>query len=850
MTKKEDFPIIPISYFTPQLMKNKQYGPGWKPKETDFYKEMFAIRDGEYYDEVDKVRKETDHEKKQEIKGKSLKALSISATIVKHRSIANSTHSGLLNIDIDPKGNPDIDDWPMVRDTIGELPNVVASFLSVSGRGVTFVVKIDPSKHKDTFFSIKDELYDNLLIEIDQGTHDISRLRYVSFDKDAIIKTDFDSISLTLPTEKYLKSKRERKRARTPVVNHEVKDSVELFDAGVEKAEYKFGAFADGHKHYFLVTLAGYCNTYGMDEQHCKDMVINRYSNDTNIDNDELVKPVSFVYSTYKSQHDTADQKETSNRLNDKITGALVTDFVRKGITPKESDLGHIAERYEANIERVREVKDRVIDEYSDEKNQDFAHTPQQAKNKDIAFWIIDDDDKITIDKRMFREFLTSNGVYRYRVTLDRWILICIKENIVTEINKADLKKIVTDYLDSVRRYDVYQYIANNVTKTFSDDWLELIPEADIKFKHDDKESVNVFYKNGFLSITASEMVFKSYSELDGYIWDTQILQRNLTYKKDRGRSDFETFVFNIAGGAISTTIEQKETANKRFLSIGTAIGYLMHDYKNLAYSPAIVFNDEVISDNPEGGTGKGILIKGIKAFKNTVSFDGKTFGFDKSFVYQRVDLDTKIMAFEDVNKNFDFERLFSVLTDGIEVEKKNKGTFYIPFSESPKIIITTNYALRGSGDSNDRRRFEIELARHYRLDYTPLHEFKKLLFEEWTAEEWNDFDLFMSECAQIYLKDGLVKQELVNLPLKRLINNTSQEFIEFIEEYIQVNDPEIMEYYKKPDLFTEFLNENDTFRKWLTNRTFCKWCREYFDFYDIKFKDDAILGAKIFRFL
>src|SRR5690606_26546093 len=128
----------------------------------------------------------------------------------------------------------------------------------------------------------------------------------------------------------------------------------------------------------------------------------------------------------------------------------------------------------------------------------------------------------------------------------------------------------------------------------------------------------------------------------------------------------------------------------KRYFSICSSLGYLMHDYKNLAYCPAVIFNDEVISENPEGGTGKGILIKGIKNFKNTVQFDGKTFNFDKSFVYQRVELDTKVMAFEDVNKYFDFERLFSVITDGIEVEKKNKGTFYIPFKESPKIIITT----------------------------------------------------------------------------------------------------------------------------------------------------------------
>jgi hypothetical protein len=831
-------PLIPISEFKPQLMrKENRYAPGWKPQDTDFYTEMYAIRDGVYYDVVSQIRAEQDPEKRQDLKGRKLKAITISAHVENHRKIENCKHTGLLNIDIDPKENPEVDNWEDLRDMLFEMPEVVSCFLSVSGKGVTFVVKINPEQHKDVFFSIKDELYDNFYISIDKGCHDISRLRYVSFDQNAKIRDDFDSIPVKTPSSAYLENKKNRQRAVTYIEPIEEADSEKAFEAAIRKADAKY-SFSDGFKHFYVACLAGFCNTIGMSESYCRDMVLSRFGAQTDISDEKLLRPVKSIYKLYSSQHNTAIKRNNSNRLNDKITGALVTQFVHKGITPKQSDLSHLAEEFEANIERVREVADRVIEEYSDEKNKDFHNTPAAviaAKNKLVQFWIVDEDDKITLDKRMFKEFLVNNGIYRYRVTIDRWILVQIIDNVVKEINKADLKKIVIDYLESIRRYDIYQYIAQNVTKTFADDYLEFLPETRISFMRDKKDMVTVFYQNGFVEVTSSSILLRPYTELEGYIWDSQILPRAFTYTENPD-CDFKNFIFNVSG---------KDTA--RYQSICSAMGYLMHDYKNGAYSPAIIFNDEVISDNPEGGTGKGILIKGIKNFKNTISFDGKTFGFDKSFVYQRVNLDTKIMAFEDVNKNFDFERLFSVITDGIEVEKKNKGTFYIPFAESPKIIITTNYAIRGDGNSHDRRRFEIELSRHYTKEYTPLDEFGKMLFDEWTDKEWGLFDSFMSECAKFYLGKGMVKQDLIHLPEKRLIASTCQEFYEYMNEWFEENGPEPKGSFSKPMLYNSFIADNQNVKKWCSNKKFYGWCKLYFQFKGIEFEEIRTVNERVF---
>ena len=133
-----------------------------------------------------------------------------------------------------------------------------------------------------------------------------------------------------------------------------------------------------------------------------------------------------------------------------------------------------------------------------------------------------------------------------------------------------------------------------------------------------------------------------------------------------------------------------------------------------------------------------------LSQLKKLVVIDGKSFNFERSFAYQLVSADTQILCFDDVRKHFDFERLFSVVTEGLTLEKKNKDAIKIPFSKSPKITITTNYAIKGAGNSFERRKWELELNQYYTKDYTPMDEFGKLMFGEWDDNEWCQFDIYI----------------------------------------------------------------------------------------------------------
>ena len=265
-----------------------------------------------------------------------------------------------------------------------------------------------------------------------------------------------------------------------------------------------------------------------------------------------------------------------------------------------------------------------------------------------------------------------------------------------------------------------------------------------------------------------------------------------------------------------------------------STIGYLLHGWKNLSYSPATILNDELISDNPEGGTGKGLFMNGLSHMKKLVVIDGKSFNFERSFAYQLVSADTQILCFDDVKKHFDFERLFSVVTEGLTLEKKNKDAIKIPFSKSPKIAITTNYAIKGSGSSFERRKWELELTQYYTKEFTPLVEFGKLMFGEWDDNEWCQFDNFMIQCLQMYLDKGLLKSEFVNLKTRKFSAETSHEFIEWCGAIGGQSNMRLDVYKKiyKNDLYMDFIDENPDYapksKMTVSRNRFNKWLQIY----------------------
>lgn len=464
-----------------------------------------------------------------------------------------------------------------------------------------------------------------------------------------------------------------------------------------------------------------------------------------------------------------------------------------------------------------------------------IAHLAQGRELPNFELYYRNEKNKVEADRINVISFLTTRGYFLYRTSVNKHIYIRIMDNIVCEVGKKDLVDEILNFVHEHENRNIYEAFLANITKFFNDDFLRTLPAKHIIFRKDKKDAMQIYYENCIVKVTGQSITTHPYTELNGYIWESQILQRKFTITPVSETCDFAQFIFNISN---------KE--DKRAVTICTALGFMLHNFKNPAFCPAIILNDEVISDNPEGGTGKGILIKAVEQFVTTATEEGKTFSFDKNFVYQKVNSDTKLLFFQDVNKSFDFERLFSVLTDGISIEKKGRDAVYIPFTDSPKIAITTNYAMKGSGNSHERRRFEIEISQYYNKKRNPLSEFGRMMFTEWDEPEMLQFDNYMIGCCQLYLKQGLVAQELINLPEKRLMAETSHDFLEFMED-------RELEKVSKQDFYNQFVSEYPHYLKnrYFTKQLLTKWLRIYAQYngYHLPEKDYIYQSVRYYTF-
>lgn len=450
------------------------------------------------------------------------------------------------------------------------------------------------------------------------------------------------------------------------------------------------------------------------------------------------------------------------------------------------------------------------------------------------TFWNIVEDGKgekakkkIVFSLEKYLNWIQDQGFFKKDNGGGNFILVRIVDNVVSEVYKHTMSYFILTYLrslpfefDGIFRSSIINWYGNNYRKMVSEAVFDLLETRNIDFYRDNMATAKVFFENTVVCIDKDGIKMVPYSKFDGVIWQDQIIKRKVKLSEFEELGDFERFLANIFG-----------SDKKNLTSVMTAIGYLLHNYKPTSYAPAIVLNDKVISDNPDGGTGKGIFAKAIGHFKNGVMLDGKSFDFNKSFVFQRVEHFTDLIVFDDVKQDFNFEKLFSVITEGITVEKKNKGEFFIPFEHSPKILITTNYALKGQGNSIERRKLDFELEQYYTKEYTPYDEFNKMFFSEWTEGEWSMFDNFMLKCIQRYLKSGLLMPMNENLAEKRLMANTNEGFVDFMDNYGKSG-----KIVLKNSLLIDFITATNL--RSITSNRLTKWIKEYCDFHKIPVKD------------
>jgi hypothetical protein len=758
--------------------------------DTPFFRDVHIILDrikdgaGATKELVKKIRLEKRKPERQELK-KQLPAICFSGTFNKRTDASLLEHSGLICLDFD--GYLKQKELLQDKESLSKNKYVFSVFISPSGNGLKVLVKIPADAESHTLYFNSLEKYFNSPY-FDKTSKNLSRVCYESYDP-LIAVNENSSIWDVIEEPEYTEVSRSRDKATIPIT-----DENKIVEILVKWWEKKY-PMSEGQRNQNAYVLAMAFNDFGINKSLAS-YVLNQFATD-----DFTLREISTTIDSAYRQVANFGTKyyEDEERINS------IKAKLRRGVSKKE-------------------IRIQLQDSNLDSDTIESVLNKVEEENAMQTFWDRNDRGVIRIVHIHLKQFLEDNGFYKYCPEGGKnYIFVKVTNNLIDHTSEKEIKDFVLTHLLELDDIAVYNYFADN-TRFFKEEFLSLLSTIEIYFIADNKYTSYLYYKNCAVKITKDGITTLDYLDLGGYVWKDHVIDRTFNLCSITDACDFKRFVSNINGGDL-----------ERVKTMESTIGFLLHGYKNLSFCPAVILNDEVISDNPEGGTGKGLIMNALSKMKKLVVIDGKSFAFERSFAYQLVSADTQILCFDDVKKHFDFERLFSVVTEGLTLEKKNKDAIKIPFSRSPKIAITTNYAIKGTGNSFARRKWELELHQYYTKEYTPLDEFGKLMFGDWNDDDWCEFDNYMIGCLMNYLNTGLVKSKFVNLKIRQLSAETCHEFIEWCGLVDSTDKSVVLQpntrLYKN-ELYSNFIDEYPDYaprgRMSVSRTKFYKWIIAY----------------------
>lgn len=436
-------------------------------------------------------------------------------------------------------------------------------------------------------------------------------------------------------------------------------------------------------------------------------------------------------------------------------------------------------------------------------KSIDFLQRKATKVRDYVKFWEQKSNGKMAIWHTKIIEHWASDGFIKIYfdnepicIKKEGGIISRINQSILIDSTKETIKSIPDPYFESsdpeVLRDNLLEAFYRNHNSYTSKSNQLLLDKGKVKFFTDSSDSVYLPYNNAMVKITSSSMEEVSYNDIDGVIWKDQIIERTF-FRNPHSGSDsyFAQFINKVADGS-----KEREEALK------SCIGYLISTHKDKANARAVIFVDEkIVSDDQDaqGRTGKSLVTKALRHVRNTHIQPGKNYNPGHTFAYQNLDIGHQIFVIDDVRSRFDFEGLFNTITDDLIIEDKYESPVIVPFDISPKIVVTTNTAITGTGPSYEGRQNVVEFSNYFSDSHDIRAEFGHIFFDDWDEEEWLRFDNFMVDCVQFFLKHGL-KSYAKNYKRKQLLLSVEPNVIDFYETHLLIGKE-----YNKKDLFQKF---------------------------------------------
>lgn len=484
--------------------------------------------------------------------------------------------------------------------------------------------------------------------------------------------------------------------------------------------------------------------------------------------------------------------------------------------------------------------------------------------------------------------FLMRNGFYRYKVDekSELEIYIHIDNNIVRKVSPNDIKNYINDFLES--RY-MNEDLRNTFHKTnqLGEMSLSTLKFIEIDFTDYERKAQMLFFENETWKVTPLGVEAFKPENINQKVWSDEVIkhkvkklddmfiitQHEVTREYDieikdesclffrylinasriHWRKELEekmkglTFAqqeeyhklhkFDIAGPHLDE--EEKKEQKLHLINKIYSIGYLLHRYKESSGAWSIFAMDNKISDDglSHGGSGKSIAYKAVRHFLQSATFDGRNSKlFDNPHLFERVSKHTDYMLFDDANKSFQFDRLFSMITGEMNINPKGKTSYELAFADVPKMVVTSNFTPTEISPTVLRRLlftvfgdyYHHENNGEYNETRTVKDDFGKNLFDDFDEKEWNLFCNFMAQCCRWYMNFDKIEPPMGNVMVRNLQNFMGQSFLRWADVYFSEEAGRRDSWVIRKMAMDDFIRETNL-TGWSTQaftQRLAAWCR------------------------
>lgn len=768
-----------------------------------------TIAQEKYAQKIAQLRSATTKDEARAIKA-GLCAVTFSGTFKERNDNCLSEYSGLICIDFDGIGlDPnDLSAVNAAKSKAADDPTVVCAFISPSGTGLKVVYRVatDATRHRATFAFLAEHAARTIGHEVDASGVNVSRLCFVSSDVDVWVNyeavpyrhaeadmieavarlirkprpIEWISQELCITVNRVRQLRQEAvtlglvppEQAARATASRMVADTKPSALALAETwATSDVGPFAEGNRHNWCLRFANICNRLGVQRSE-SERHLSAITGWGTLDAD-IQRIYSDTYVGGARYHATCRLKGASQPETRRTSAA--PQPIKQ---PQQLDASEAGTSDGTNTDNVSSVA-----------AGSFGSAPANAFWWRTAATAANPNGILKIDHAALMQFLNAHGFWRVR-TGDALahLLVRIEANRVSETDPANVKAFVRTWLDAqpqrldehADRDELMELFVKGDKVYISESKLEWLPICDVPFAKDTRNEGFLFYANTVVSVTAQGIRAVPWDGFGKLVWSSWILDRTFDPNADGEASEFGTFLRCMQG-------ESDAPNATRAHALRTAVGYMIHGYKDPALPKAVVLVDERIptsDDDTNGGTGKSLVAQAIgkirpsltlsKAEQNKISKGG-------DFPLQRMKPGIRVVNLNDLPKDFAFPNIFDLLTEGMVVEHKGEPSYCIEYADSPKFFISTNYSIDETGTSVARRKAEYEASAFYGPNYTPLDQFGHRFFDEWDELEWQAFDKWMAESMSLFLREGLIASGGANVLRRKLTHACGREWADFV---------------------------------------------------------------------